>query len=357
MTSELPDRQHAMVPAERCKRGYHPGYITTMINDLKQSQQQPPVGLVAGWGRYPVEVARAIIRDQRSVCCIAITDHASKDLESICDHVKWAGVGRLGSHIRYFRRFGVREVTMAGKLFKSDLLFKGSLWLKQLPDLCAIRTFGPHLLGRHRDARDDSLLLAVTHAYSAGEMDVRAATDFAPELLVNRGVLAGKQPGQRMMRDIEFGWQIAKQMGGLDIGQSITVKDGTVIAVEAIEGTDACIERTGQLVSTWWLDTGQRSANRTRTCDSTCRRSVRRPCNAFPMAAGKPSSSKRTKRSSSNETERFNWREKQGSQSSRSKAASLPAVRRPRCRNLKPPRVPPSLQHDRDGCGPRRRPN
>ncbi len=218
-----------------------------MMNQLRTSQRQPPIGLVAGWGKYPVEVAQAIIRNNRAVCCIAITGHASKDLESICDHVKWAGVGKIGGHIRYFRRFGVRQVTMAGKLFKADLLFKGSLWLRHLPDWCAIRTFGPHLLGRHRDARDDSLLLSVTKAYSVGNMQVCAATDFAPELLVKEGILAGKPPGQRIIRDIQFGWQVAKQMGGLDIGQSITVKDGTVLAVEAIEGTDACIDRTGRL--------------------------------------------------------------------------------------------------------------
>ena len=229
------------------RRGYRPGYIKTMMRDLQESQQQPPIGLVAGWGRYPVEVAQAIIRNNRAVCCIAITGHASKDLESICDHVKWAGVGRLGGHIRYFRRFGVRQVTMAGKLFKAELLFKGSVWLQHFPDLCAIRTFGPHLIGRQRDARDDSLLLSVTRAYSSGNMEVCAATDFAPELLVKHGVLAGTQPSERVMRDIEMGWQVAKQMGGMDIGQSITVKDGTVLAVEAIEGTDACIERTGRL--------------------------------------------------------------------------------------------------------------
>ena len=212
------------------------------------SSSQPPIGLVAGWGAYPVEVAQAIVRKDRNVCCIAITGHASTDLESICENIKWSGVGKLGAHIRFFRRHGVKQVTMAGKLFKSELLFKGSLWLRHLPDLCAIRTFGPHLsFGRNRDARDDSLLLAVTNAYSSGQMDVCAATDFAPELLVKPGILTGNSPSKRVMSDIETGWQTAKLMGSIDIGQSITVKDGTVIAVEAIEGTDACIDRTGSL--------------------------------------------------------------------------------------------------------------
>jgi DUF1009 family protein len=207
----------------------------------------PPVGLVAGWGSFPVQVAQSLIRDGRNVFCVAITGHASKDLESICDHVLWSGVGKMGRHMRYFRRNGVQQVTMAGKLFKADLLFSGSVVLRHLPDLTCIRTFGPALIGRKRDARDDSLLLAVTNAYTRIGIEVCAATDFAPELLVNEGLLTGPSPSTRLRGDIEAGWRVAKQMGGMDIGQTITIKDGTVIAVEAIEGTDACIERTGEL--------------------------------------------------------------------------------------------------------------
>ncbi|TWU07624.1 LpxI family protein [Stieleria varia] len=212
-----------------------------------QPDALPPIGLIAGWGSFPVEVACEIIQSGRGVVCIAIRDHASKDLESICDHVKWSGVGKIGAHLHYFRRRGVEQVTMAGKLFKADLLFSGSVWLKHCPDWQAIRTFAPCLLGRNRDARDDSLLLAVTQTYLRSGMEICPATDFAPELLVKPGSIAGRQPNAKQQRDIEFGWQIAKQMGGMDIGQSVTVKDGAVLAVEAVEGTDECIRRTGQL--------------------------------------------------------------------------------------------------------------
>ncbi|MCA9135972.1 MAG: UDP-2,3-diacylglucosamine diphosphatase LpxI, partial [Planctomycetales bacterium] len=208
---------------------------------------QAPVGLIAGWGSFPVEVAERVIASGRRVCCVAITDHASPELESLCDHVKWSGVGKIGAHIRYFRRRGVREVTMAGKLFKSDLLFQGSVWIKHCPDLTAIRTFGPCLLGSRPDSRDDSLLLAVTNTYANHSLTICPATDFAPELLVDHGHLIGKPLTAKQSRDADFGWQVAKQMGGMDIGQSITIKDGTVLAVEAVEGTDQCIERTGQL--------------------------------------------------------------------------------------------------------------
>ena len=208
---------------------------------------QPPFGLVAGWGSFPIEVARAIKQDGGRVFCIAINGHASCELESICDGVKWSGVGRMGSHMRFFRAAGVRQVTMAGKLFKAELLYRGSVWLRHFPDITCLRAFGPLLFGSRRDARDDQLLLAVTRAYERAKLEICPATDFAPELLVNHGTLVGGKLSRRHMRDAQIGWEVAKQMGGLDVGQSITVKDGAVIAVEAIEGTDQCIERTGQL--------------------------------------------------------------------------------------------------------------
>lgn len=217
------------------------------LSNPRAQHCSPPIGLIAGWGSFPVEVAQALVRGGHMVCCVAIKGHASTDLESVCERVLWSGVGKLGRHLRYFRRNRVQQVAMAGKLFKADLLYQGSLWIQHLPDLTAIRTFGPPLIGRRRDARDDSLLLAVTNTYIGRGIEICAATDFAPELLVNQGQLTGPAPNERLRRDIEIGWQVAKQMGGMDIGQTITIKDGTVIAVEAIEGTDACIERTGQL--------------------------------------------------------------------------------------------------------------
>ncbi len=229
------------------RRGYRPLRSRTILDEHQTRQSRPTIGLVAGWGSFPVEVAEALIRSGHPVCCVAIKGHATASLESICDHVVWMGVGKIGGHLRYFRRNRVRHVTMAGKLFKADILYSGSVWLQHFPDLTCLRTFGPSLLGRKRDARDDNLLGAVTRTYTRSGIEVCAATDFAPELLVTSGTLTGTTPSTRLQNDIEAGWSVAKQMGGLDIGQTITIKDGTVIAVEAIEGTDACIERTGAL--------------------------------------------------------------------------------------------------------------
>jgi UDP-2,3-diacylglucosamine hydrolase len=228
-------------------RGYKPQSSLRLMEQLRQRHDLDPVGLVAGWGNFPVEVARQLIASGRSVCCIAILGHADPQLETLCDHVRWSGVGKIGAHVRYFRKHGIRQVAMAGKLFKADILYQGPLILKHLPDWTALRTFGPLLFGRQRDARDDRLLTAVTETYTRAGITVCPATDFAPELLVKEGPLAGPPVSPKIESDIRRGWAIAKAMGGMDIGQTITIKDGSVIAVEAIEGTDACIERTGTL--------------------------------------------------------------------------------------------------------------
>ncbi|EMI43254.1 protein containing DUF1009 [Rhodopirellula sp. SWK7] len=206
-----------------------------------------PVGLVAGWGRFPISVAHRIREGGNPVVCVAISGHAGPEIEAACDHVLWSGVGRFGRHLRFFKKQNVTKVTMAGKLFKSDLLYGGSLWLRHFPDLTCLRTFGPLLMGRGRDARDDRLLSAVIDTYHRNRIEICSATRLAPELLVKEGLLTRKSLSTSAMRDAEFGWSIAKTMGGLDIGQAVAIKDGTVIAVEAIEGTDACIRRSGEL--------------------------------------------------------------------------------------------------------------
>lgn len=205
------------------------------------------VGLVAGWGRFPVLVAEALVRSGQRVVCVALRGLADPALEYLCEDLVWSGVGQLGGHIRFFKKRQVVGVTLAGKLFKAELLFRGSLLLAHRPDWTCLRTFGPYFLSRKRDTRDDTLLTAVTSAYQRQGIEICPATDFAPELLVSEGLHTRRKLTPSQARDVEFGWEIAKQMGGLDIGQSITVRDGTVLAVEAVEGTDACIERTGQV--------------------------------------------------------------------------------------------------------------
>jgi DUF1009 family protein len=98
-----------------------------------------------------------------------------------------------------------------------------------------------------KDRKDDTLLSAVAGAFEDDGIKIRPAIDFAPELLVKFGKLTRLGPTHAQQRDIEFGWHLAKEMGRLDVGQSVAVKDRACLAVEAIEGTDQCIRRAGEL--------------------------------------------------------------------------------------------------------------
>jgi DUF1009 family protein len=121
------------------------------------------------------------------------------------------------------------------------------MWWRHRPDWKCIKTFYHYFITHVHDNKDDTLLGALTDAFAAEGIVFHPATDFAPELLAKSGQIAGRRPSPAQQKDIDFAWDIAKQMGALDIGQSICVKDRAVLAVEAIEGTDACILRAGEL--------------------------------------------------------------------------------------------------------------
>jgi DUF1009 family protein len=135
---------------------------------------------------------------------------------------------------------------MAGKIHKV-MFYRPGWWLRHRPDWVAMRTFYRHFVTGAKDRKDDSLLSALVGAYATAGIRFEPATDFAPELLVQAGQVAGRALSSKQLRDVEFGWELAKQMGRLDIGQTVCVKDQAVLAVEAIEGTDECIRRAGDL--------------------------------------------------------------------------------------------------------------
>jgi DUF1009 family protein len=136
---------------------------------------------------------------------------------------------------------------MAGKIHKANILFRRWGWISHLPDWTTIRAFLPHFVYGTKDRRDDTLLLTVVDIFAQGGVHLAPATDFAPELLVKAGTLTSQGVTSAQAQDIEFGWQMAKEIGRLDIGQTVVVKGKAVIAVEAVEGTDECIRRAGQL--------------------------------------------------------------------------------------------------------------
>ena len=204
------------------------------------------IGLLAAWGRFPIVVAESLKRNGHRVCCLGVKDHADRMLANICDEFDWVGLAKLGQASRWFARHGVSQATMAGKIHKVSLLKRGA-WLRHFPDWTTFQAFYPHFVSRRSDRKDDTLLLVVVDTFARHGIEFLPATDFAPELLVAPGQVAGRPLSMAEFADVEFGWYLAKRMGGLDVGQSVCVKGRAVLAVEAIEGTDQCIARAGKL--------------------------------------------------------------------------------------------------------------
>ena len=206
----------------------------------------PPIGMLAGWGQLPRAVIESLRLQGFRVAVVGVRDHADPCLADLCDQFEWAGVASLGRVTRLFQHWGVTQATMVGKIHKV-LFLKPRWWIRHWPDWTSVKAFAPCMLTGSRDGKDDTLLGIVVDTFASGGIVFQPATDFAPELLVKSGLIAGRPLSARQQRDVEFGWQLAKQMGGLDVGQTVCVKNQMVIAVEAIEGTDLCIQRAGQL--------------------------------------------------------------------------------------------------------------
>jgi hypothetical protein len=192
-------------------------------------------------------VAQALRHQGFQVYCVGVKDHADPGLRDLCHGFRWGGVASIGAQIRYFKRHRVRQAVMAGKVFKNWILYRGLNWLRHLPDWRGLCTFYPHFFSRTKDRKDDTLLMAIVDACARDGIQFVPATDFAPELLVKHGTLSRRPASDAERQDIAFGWRLAKELGRLDIGQTVVVKGRAVIALEAIEGTDQCIRRAGSL--------------------------------------------------------------------------------------------------------------
>jgi DUF1009 family protein len=203
-----------------------------------------PVGLLAGWGRFPIAFAQKARAIGLPVVCVALRGEASPELAGLVDHFHWCSPARMGRMIRLFKRAGVAHIVMAGKVAKAKYLYRPWKWLTLLPDLRTLRFI---YFRRRRDHRDDTVLLSVIDEFARDGLSFESALTYCPELLVREGILTRRAPSAAELRDVEFGWELAKKMGELDVGQSVAVKDRAVLAVEAIEGTDQAIARAGEL--------------------------------------------------------------------------------------------------------------
>ncbi len=177
------------------------------------------------------------------MACVGIRYEASEELRDLCASFQLIGVSKLGGMIRAFRRQGVGKIVMAGKVTK-NVMYTPWRIVHLCPDFRLLHMWYRTL---RNDKRDDSILLAVIAEFAHDGMTFASALDYCPELLVKEGLMTRRPPTPAERKDIEFGWMLAKEMGRLDIGQSVAVKERAALAVEAIEGTDRCIERAGQL--------------------------------------------------------------------------------------------------------------
>lgn len=195
------------------------------------------LGLIAGKGDLPKAVASEAKAQGYTVIAIALDPLADKSLSSYADEMKRVNIGKFGTIINSMKKYGIKEAVMAGKVSKS-LLYKSKI----VPDLRAVK-----LLFSLKDRSDDSILIAITNELEKEGIKLLDITMFTSSLLTPDGVLTKRRPTEDEWKDIAFGWRIAKEMGRLDIGQTVVVKNQAVMAVEAIEGTDEAVKRGGVL--------------------------------------------------------------------------------------------------------------
>jgi hypothetical protein len=199
-------------------------------------EQVGKLGLVAGDGRFPLLVAEAVRQGGGEVIVVAHEGLTDPKIEEVATKTVWIKVGQLENLIRSFQEAGVGDVVMAGG-FRKTLLFSGSF-----PDARALK-----LLSSIRSHEDDLILRALAEELGREGLHVRDATECVKSLLATSGPMTRREPTPGEWRDIRFGWDMAKEIGRLDIGQCVVVKERAVLAVEAIEGTDAAIRRGGAL--------------------------------------------------------------------------------------------------------------
>lgn len=203
--------------------------------------------MIAAWGRYPIYVARALKARGYSVHCLGVRGLADrKALSEICDFYCPVGIAHLGKIIRHMRRHKIHDVIALGKVHKSAL-FRPFGIIQLFPDFTTLRVFTAHFITRTKDCKDDTLMKCIIRLFEKFGFKFGVPTDYAPDLLVQGGILTQRKPSDIQWRDINYGMLVAKELGRFDIGQSVLVANGIIIALEALEGTDLCIQRAGEL--------------------------------------------------------------------------------------------------------------
>lgn len=225
---------------------------SSFLHKTLQSQLvDEPLGLIAGEGVFPLLVARGARAAGRPVVCAALAGCAWPELQEYCNHFRWVGVARLSQWIRFLKSHGCRQAIMVGRVPKARMYSRWR-YLQYIPDARTARVWFSAL--RH-DKSVSAVLRAVSDELAREGIVLIDSTRYCAEHLATAGVMTKRKPTDRQWQDIRFGWELCRKLSRLDIGQAIAVLDKDVIAVEALEGTNAMIERAGQLCRTggWTL--------------------------------------------------------------------------------------------------------
>ncbi len=203
-----------------------------------------PVAVISGGGRLPFLVADGIRRAGRKVTVLAIRGMAEPGLKDIADDFVKVGVVRLGGWIRAMKRRGISEAVLIGSVKKREM-HKRFRVFSYVPDWKTIRLWYDR--SNKEDYRDQSLLTLLAKVLGKEGIELVSSAKYCEEHLASEGVMTQTPVPAKSAVDVEFGWRIARASADLDIGQSLAVKEQDIIAVEAVEGTDAMIRRAGRL--------------------------------------------------------------------------------------------------------------
>jgi DUF1009 family protein len=200
------------------------------------TEHRGTVGLIAGGGQFPLLVAEGARRHGCRVVAVAHEGETEPSLSDQVDKITWIKLGQLGQLIKALKKEGVQKTLMAGSITKKRMFENIMPDLKGLAVMSKLAIF-----------HDDDILRALADEFAKEGIEIVSSTLYLPELLAPSGGLTKKKPSKGEREDIDFGWKVAKELGRLDIGQCVVVRRKTVLAVEAIDGTNETILRGGRL--------------------------------------------------------------------------------------------------------------
>lgn len=195
-----------------------------------------PLGLIAGNGRFPFLVAEAARKRGRRIVLIRLKEETDEGLEALVDETHEVSLGQLGSCIAALRKAGAREAIMAGQV-RHRQIFSGIV-----PDLTLMG-----VLARLAFKNTDSLIGGVADALEREGIRLMSSVELLGDQLADEGAMSGKKPSGDEQKAIDYGVRIATELGRLDLGQTVVVKDRAVVALEAMEGTDEAIARGARI--------------------------------------------------------------------------------------------------------------